>query len=59
MEGRFPNFHAARQGSPTSARHARRRRLVRCIRQLAVAVAAMVATVVVSAPAGAWPEIGG
>lgn len=33
--------------------------LRRRIARLAVAIAPVVATVVVSAPAGAWPEIGG
>lgn len=50
-------------GSPESTDEASSRRgrgpLSRRMRRLAVAIAPMVATVVVSAPAGAWPEIGG
>ena len=50
-------------GSPESTTEAssRRRRgpLSRRMRRLAVAIAPMVVTVLVSAPAGAWPEMGG
>lgn len=63
MEASPAAFDATRFRWPENTRPggARRRRgsLSHRLRQLAVAIAPLVATVVVSAPAGAWPEIGG
>jgi hypothetical protein len=63
MEERSVSARQKHHGSPetttqASSRH-RRGRLSRGLRRLVVTIAPMVATVVVSAPAGAWPEIGG
>lgn len=62
MEERSALARSKQHGVPGSTDEASSRRrgpLSRRIRRLAVAIAPMVATFMVSAPAGAWPEMGG
>lgn len=63
MEGRSgaarPTHHGWRESTTEASVRRRRGSLSRRIRRLVVAITPVVATVVVSAPAGAWPEIGG
>ena len=54
-----PKHHGPPKSTTQGSSRRRRSRLSRGMRRLVVAIAPMVATVVVSAPAGAWPEIGG
>ena len=54
-----PKYHGPPESTTQPSSRRKHSRLSRGMRRLAVAIAPMVATVMVSAPAGAWPEIGG
>lgn len=51
--------HDSPESTPETASRGHRGRLSRCMARLAAALAPVVTTIVVSAPAGAWPEMGG
>ena len=54
-----PRQDVSRASTTEGSSNRRRGPLSRRLRRLTVAIAPVVATVVVSAPAGAWPEMGG